>query len=474
MPTYSDTMVLNDKVSSVFLKIYKAGRQLDRGLEKTQAKMAKLQKRFDNIKKVGQGMQQAGGKITATVTKITAGITALTAGLIFGLNKAADYADNIDKMSQKIGMSAEKYQELNFVLSQNGMNVNNLQMGYKTLTNQMASAQKGNKESISLFKKLNVSVKDTNGQLRSTDDVFDDAIKSLMKMKNPTERMALAIKLFGRNAQELAPLLNGGIESYEKLKKVAREKVGILSKEEIANAVKYKDTMDKFSKMFETRISALAIKYMPKVTEYLDKIMSNTELWDKVAVSLAKIISFVVKIVDWFVNLNGWQKKIVIGVGLLVAAIGPLLSGLGTILTILSSLGVALPALTASLGGFIATAATAAAPFLAIAAAAWAAIKAVEILIKKIIELKGKKLGADSLKMDDKALEYFSAEKSKMGAKAFNQKYDRSIQKAVSNYEKNDNRTTMTNSNNTTTNVTNNYYGSNPKEQNKDSLQYAT
>lgn len=348
MAQYKDTFILNDKVSPVFKKIVANARLMDRNLGRTQAKIAKLQKRFENFNKVGRAMQQTGGKITATMTKITAGVAALSAGLIFGLNKAADYADNIDKMSQKIGMSAEKYQELNFVLSQNGMNIDNLQMGYKTLTNQMASAQKGNKEAVSLFRKLGVNVKDSNGQLRSADDVFDDSIKSLMRMKNPTERMAYAIKLFGRNAQELAPLLNNGIASYEELKRVAREKGMILSKEEIANAVKYKDTMDKFSKMFETRIAALAIKYMPKVTEYLDRIMSNTALWDKVAVSLARIVGGVVKIVDWFVNLSkGGKIAIGVFVGFL-AVLGPIVTIVGSLIAAITGLNTALMFLAAN------------------------------------------------------------------------------------------------------------------------------
>lgn len=71
-----------------------------------------------------------------------------------------------------------------------------------------------------------------------------------------------------------------------------------------------------------------------------------------------------------------------------------------------------------------------------------------------------------------KNLEYWSQQKQQMGAKAFNKKYDKSIQKAVSNYEKNDNRTIKTNSDNTTNNITNNYYGSNPKKKDNVDPQY--
>ncbi|MCM1338799.1 MAG: hypothetical protein NC191_03920, partial [Muribaculaceae bacterium] len=196
MAQYKDTLLLIDKVTAPLKKIIN---NTNKATEKTDKFRQKVRQLGDNLTATGQKltavgnkMKSVGNNISGGVTKITVAITALTAGLVVGLNKASDYADNIDKMSQKIGMSAEKYQELNFVLSQNGANVDNLQMGYKTLTNKMVSAQKGSKDATALFRKLNVSIKNSNGELRSTDDVFDDVIRKLTSMKNPTERMASA------------------------------------------------------------------------------------------------------------------------------------------------------------------------------------------------------------------------------------------------------------------------------------------
>lgn len=135
--------------------------RVNKKLENLNKKTEKLEKNFKNIKKVGNNISDTGGKITRSTAVLADSMAAVGAGMIAAMNKAADYGDKIDKMSQKIGMSAEKYQELDFVLSQNGMDVDQLQMAYKTLTNQMASAQKGSKDSLNTFRKLGVQIRNT-------------------------------------------------------------------------------------------------------------------------------------------------------------------------------------------------------------------------------------------------------------------------------------------------------------------------
>ena len=46
--------------------------------------------------------------------------------------KSAEAADEIDKMSQKMGISKQGYQEWSYVMGQNGMNIDTLNAGMKT------------------------------------------------------------------------------------------------------------------------------------------------------------------------------------------------------------------------------------------------------------------------------------------------------------------------------------------------------
>ena len=151
---------------------------------------------------------------------------------------------------------------------------------------------------------------------------------------------------------------------------------------------------------------------------------------------------------EYFNSLSDGTKRTILIIGGISATIGPLIFGVGALTKSIAGLDKTLAYL--SKNPIVLT-------LVGIAAATWAVIKAVEWLIKKLTELKAVKISGKSFNLkSDKNLEFWSDEKKKLGAKEFNKKYDRSIQKAVKNYDKSQN-----NSNNTTTtnnSTVNNYF----------------
>ena len=70
-------------------------------------------------KKAGVSIAGGIGSALKTATGVVAaGATALTGALTAGVKSVASYGDNIDKMSQKMGISAKGYQEWDAVLQQ--------------------------------------------------------------------------------------------------------------------------------------------------------------------------------------------------------------------------------------------------------------------------------------------------------------------------------------------------------------------
>ena len=199
--------------------------------------------------------------------------------------KTAATCDEIDKMSQKIGISREAYQELGFILSQNGMDVNQLQGGMKKLVNTMQDAQNGSSKAQSAFNALGVSAVDGAGALRSQEDVFYDTSSALQAMKNETERNALANDLFGKSASELSPLLNGGAGSMEELRKQAHELGLVLDDEVIDSGVSLTDTLDKLKRAgsaIVTRLGGVVMPLVEKVANYIiDKMPAIESTMDQ-------------------------------------------------------------------------------------------------------------------------------------------------------------------------------------------------
>ena len=215
---------------------------------------SKAGKLGESMQKVGSKVSNVGSKVSGVGKKLTKSVTlpvaAAGTALIGFANKSASTADNIDKMSQKIGISRQAYQELDFVCSQSGTSVDTLKMGVKTLTAAMDGAASGTKSNVEQFQKLGVSVVDSNGKLRSQEDVMWDVFSALQKMDNQTEKARLATELFGKSGSELMPMLNGASGSIESMKQQAHDLGLVLSDEAIDAGVAYTDKMDHIKRSF--------------------------------------------------------------------------------------------------------------------------------------------------------------------------------------------------------------------------------
>lgn len=300
MGTYKDVLILVDKVSAPLKKIQNNTDKMRDGLGKLQT-----------------GIKKAGAAFTA----IGATIGVVGGAILRGAGQVAEMGDRIDKMSQKIGMSRKNFQEWDYIMSQNGGNVETLQMGFKTLTTQIEGVQKGSKDSINAFKALGISVKDNAGNYRDQNDIFNDSIRALQKIENPTQKAILANRLFGRSAAELRPLLNQQAEAIDKLRKKSGSFV--LSDEDINNAVKYKDTMDTFTRFFQAKFAGVMMKLMPQLSQTLDDLMAfgaeNQEIFDNIGVAftwvvtkaLPATIKAVVTLANWLRNIGGFIGELV-------------------------------------------------------------------------------------------------------------------------------------------------------------------
>ena len=166
-----------------------------------------------NIKKTSDNAEGFGHKLISgigTVAKWGAGVVAAagaaTTAMYAFTESAASTLDNIDKSSQKMGLSSEAYQTWDYILEHCGASISTLQTSVKKITNYMQDAIDPTSSAAENFKKIGVSVTDSNGNLRDAESVFSDVITGLQNMDNEAERNALANDLLGGSYTELIPL----------------------------------------------------------------------------------------------------------------------------------------------------------------------------------------------------------------------------------------------------------------------------
>ena len=208
---------------------------------------------------------KAGAVALAAVTAAAAGATR---ALVEDVKEVAAYGDNVDKMSQKLGVSSEAYQKWDYVMNIAGTSMDNMSMGMKTLTNKLDDAKNGSSDAQAMFAKLGLSMEELNSMSR--EEAFEATIRGFQGMADSTERAALANDLFGRSGQELTPLFNMSTEQTDELMQ-ATDRLGIvMSEDAVKAAAAYTDSYTTLTKTMEGLKHHVVSEFLPGITTMMD------------------------------------------------------------------------------------------------------------------------------------------------------------------------------------------------------------
>lgn len=187
-------------------KVEELGRKEEETTEKTR-KFGNVLSGLGNFAKLGVASIAALG---AAVAGVGAGITKL-------MVDTANFAGDLLDMSKVTGISTTQLQELSYVGTMVGTDLNTITGALTRLTRSMGTAQEGTNEASKAFEALGVPIVDANGALRDSRDVFFEAVAALGNIANETERDVIAMQLFGKSAMELNPLIKAGAEEIAAL-----------------------------------------------------------------------------------------------------------------------------------------------------------------------------------------------------------------------------------------------------------------
>lgn len=201
--------------------------------------------------------------VTAAVGTLTGAIVESGEALLDATVAAAEYGDNVDKMSQKMGISAEAYQEWEAVMQHSGTSMETLKASMKTMAN---AAQKGNEA----FQALGITEEEV--ATLSQEDLFGKVIEGLQGMEEGTERTYIAGQLLGRGATELGALLSTSAEDTQAMKDRLHELGGVMSDEDVKAAVAFQDSLQDMTTGFEALQRNLVSGFMPSLTSVMDGV----------------------------------------------------------------------------------------------------------------------------------------------------------------------------------------------------------
>ena len=274
---------------------------------------------------VGSSMTSAG----ATLTKgLTVPITAAGASLLAITSKFASAGDHIAKTSQKLGITTDAYQELEYAMGQVGVSQGTMERGIGRLNQRMGRAIEGNEKYQEALASVGISQQDLEQGVYSTDEAFVKILKSLHEVEDSQLQSAMASEIFGtKMGRDLMPAIKAGGEEIDALRGRAHELGLVMGEDAVQGSEAYSDAMDDLTRSFKAVWMQIATEFMPIMTESLIPMIQET-----VIPMIEKFASFLGGLLKVFGQLpQPVQGAILIFAGLL-AALGPVLLIVGTLI----------------------------------------------------------------------------------------------------------------------------------------------
>ena len=327
-------------------------RKLSREIIETESKLKHFNSEYKKIgqvnlraaseqfKQMGTSLESA-GRSMAGLSRAAAALAASIGAITV---KSGQWADDLNTMSKRYRIGTKDLQKYSAAAELVDVDVETIASTHRKLTKSMASAQKGTGKQAEAFEALDISVTDSNGKLRDSDEVWNEVIQKLSLVENETEREALAMDLLGKSAGDLNPLLEDGGETYEKLAKTM-EKYGLdfIDQETLDQANEFNDALD--------TIKAVGLVAFQQL---------GTQLAAYLAPAMEKVVDVVGRLANWFSNLSPRTQAIIAAIAGVVAVMSPVLIGLGklsmgigAIIKLIAIIGPAIGGIVAALGPVI-------------------------------------------------------------------------------------------------------------------------
>lgn len=197
---------------------------------------------------VDKGSEQKVQGALSRVTDLAKGAVAAFAAFKVGqfasrfVDEMRGMGDELDKTSIQLGLTTDALQEMRHAAGLAGVDAPSLSIALATLGKNAYEASIGNLKLQQQFKALGVSVKDSQGNLKSTDVLLSEMADGFQALENDTEKTTYAMTIMGESGRKLLPMFGAGAKGIREARDETK-KLGVgMTQDVIAASVKLTDT----------------------------------------------------------------------------------------------------------------------------------------------------------------------------------------------------------------------------------------
>lgn len=196
----------------------------------------------------GRNVESTFGQL-AKATAIMA--TTVASSFVVMMKRSIETADHLGKLSQQTGISTESLSALAYGAELANISVEAFEKGLMRAARSTNAAASGVEKSKAAFDSLRITVKNSDGTLRSTEAVISDVAEAFSHMEDGPQKTALSMEIFGKSGARLIPLLNEGRAGLVAYREEAEQLGLVVSKKTAQDAQRFNDALKRVGKVVE-------------------------------------------------------------------------------------------------------------------------------------------------------------------------------------------------------------------------------
>ena len=245
-----------------------------------------------NLGAVGRRMKTVAAEAGLFALKMGAAFAAVGGAMFGATQHYAKSADFLAKMSDRIGIGIEDLQRLQHAFDLGGVDREKAARAMLYFTARIGEATRGTGEAAEVFKVMGISIRDMNGAVRPTREIFDEVADAMGRQESTAKAAYASQMLFGRAGRQMVKVMQQGSAGIRE-QGAEMDTLGLITEAEARAAEGYIDDQARMKTAFsrltaeigKTLLPAMQgltramteffVEIRPEVVEEFDKFMRN-------------------------------------------------------------------------------------------------------------------------------------------------------------------------------------------------------
>jgi len=211
----------------------------------------------------------------------------MVSALSNALENISQKLNHIGQASDRLGMSANSFQQLKYAAEKTGISLDSLEDCLKELMLRSVDARSGAGDAAEGFLALGIAVKDSSGKFRGVLDLLDEVADKVKAMPTESEQIWVLDKLFGDPGYVMLSMLKNGSLGLQELKKEATALGLSLEDTAIKSATNYHHHLQSFRASLQNFADTIFSALMPVFSKVMEKISNLMAIFNQLESKVA-------------------------------------------------------------------------------------------------------------------------------------------------------------------------------------------